>query len=67
VFFDAILNFSMLSRGNLGQAFGPLFLFFRATLYRGANPNVSRIGYNGRGAALHPVASQGYVLSLIMF
>jgi predicted ATPase len=44
-FFDALLNFSMLSRGNLRQAFGPYPYSFRATLYRGANPNLARIGY----------------------
>jgi predicted ATPase len=43
-FFDAILNFSMLARGSLQQAFGPYPFSYRATLYRGANA-VSRIGY----------------------
>jgi len=43
-FFDAILNFSMLARGSLQQAFGPYPFSFRATLYRGAS-TVSRIGY----------------------
>lgn len=43
-FFDAMLNFSMLCRGNLRQAFGPYPYSFRSTLYRGANRN-SRIGY----------------------
>jgi predicted ATPase len=42
--FDAILNFSMVSRGNLRQAFGPYPYSFRATIHRGAS-NVSRIGY----------------------
>jgi hypothetical protein len=44
-FFDAMLNFSMLSRGNLRQAFGPYPYSFRATRYRGAG-NVARIAYN---------------------
>jgi predicted ATPase len=43
-FFDAMLNFSMLCRGNLRQAFGPYPYSFRSTLYRGASRN-SRIGY----------------------
>ncbi|MGQ0642216.1 MAG: AAA family ATPase [Gemmatimonadaceae bacterium] len=43
-FFDAMLNFSMLSRGNLRQAFGPYPYSYRATRYRGAS-DVSRIGY----------------------
>jgi predicted ATPase len=42
--FDAMLNFSMLSRGNLRQAFGPYPFSYRATLYRAAS-NVSRIGF----------------------
>jgi hypothetical protein len=44
-FFDAILNFSMLARGSLQQAFGPYPFSYRATLYRGAGA-VSRIGYS---------------------
>ena len=43
-FFDALLNFSMLSRGNLRQAFGPYPYSYRATVFRGAQ-RVSRIGY----------------------
>jgi predicted ATPase len=43
-FFDAMLNFSMLSRGNLRQAFGPYPYSFRATVYRGAG-KLPRIGY----------------------
>lgn len=43
-FFDAILNFSMLARGSLRQAFGPYPFSYQATLYRGAT-QVSRIGY----------------------
>jgi predicted ATPase len=43
-FFDAILNFSMLARGSLQQAFGSYPFSFRATLFRGASA-VSRIGY----------------------
>lgn len=42
--FDAMLNFSMLSRGNLRQAFGPYPYSFNATRYRGAS-SVSRIGF----------------------
>lgn len=43
-FFDAMLNFSMLCRGNLRQAFGPFPYSFHATLHRGAS-KISRIGY----------------------
>ena len=43
-FFDAMLNFSLLSRGNLRAAFGPYPYSFRATLWRGAS-SVARIGY----------------------
>ncbi len=42
--FDAMLNFSMVSRGNLRQAFGPYPYSFRATIHRAAS-RVSRIGY----------------------
>jgi len=42
--FDAILNFSMVSRGNLRQAFGPYPYSFRATIHRAAS-KVSRISY----------------------
>ncbi len=42
--FDAIINFSMVSRGNLRQAFGPYPFSYRATIHRGAS-KVSRIGY----------------------
>lgn len=42
--FDALLNFSMVSRGNLRQAFGPYPYSFRSTIYRGAS-KVSKIGY----------------------
>jgi len=42
--FDALLNFSMVSRGNLRQAFGPYPYSYRATKYRGAN-KVSKIGF----------------------
>lgn len=42
--FDAMLNFSMVSRGNLRQAFGPYPYSFRATIHRAAS-KVSRIGY----------------------
>jgi predicted ATPase len=43
-FFDALLNFSMLARGNLREAFGPYPFSFRAALYRGAS-RLARIGY----------------------
>src|SRR5437762_3345200 len=41
-FFDALLNFSMISRGNLRQAFNRYPFSFGATLHRGAG-NVARI------------------------
>ena len=45
-FFDAMLNFSMLSRGSLRQAFGPYPYSFNATLWRGAaGSRVARIRY----------------------
>jgi adenine-specific DNA-methyltransferase len=42
--FDALLNFSMVSRGNLRQAFGPYPFSFRSTIYRGAT-KIARIGF----------------------
>jgi len=42
--FDALLNFSMLSRGNLKQAFGPYPFSFKSTIFRGAS-KVSKIGF----------------------
>lgn len=45
-FFDAMLNFSMLARGNLREAFGPYPYSYRATLHHGAMRNISSIGYN---------------------
>lgn len=42
--FDAMLNFSMVSRGSLRQAFGPYPYSFNATRHRAAS-RVSRIGY----------------------
>ena len=42
--FDALLNFSMVSRGNLRQAFGPYPYSYRATMHRAAN-KIARIGY----------------------
>jgi predicted ATPase len=42
--FDAMLNFSMVSRGGLRQAFGPYPYSFNATRHRAAS-RVSRIGY----------------------
>ena len=44
-FFDAMLNFSMVSRGLLPQAFGPYPFSYQSTLYKGANPSVGRISY----------------------
>ncbi|HOC42527.1 MAG TPA: AAA family ATPase [Thermoanaerobaculales bacterium] len=43
--FDALLNFSMLSRGNIGQAFGQYPYSYAATKYRGAS-SVARIGFD---------------------
>lgn len=43
-FFDAMLNFSMVSRGNLPQSFGPYPYSFRATIHKAAS-KVSRIAY----------------------
>lgn len=42
--FDALLNFSMVSRGNLRQAFGPWPFSFRATIHRAA-AGVARISF----------------------
>lgn len=42
--FDAMLNFSMLARGNVRQAFGPYPFSFRAKLFRGAS-SVARMGF----------------------
>jgi len=42
--FDAMLNFSMVSRGNLRQAFGPYPYSFRATRHQAAS-KMARIGY----------------------
>jgi len=42
--FDALLNFSMLARGNLQQTFGPYPFSYRATLHHGAR-SVERIGF----------------------
>lgn len=42
--FDALINFSMVARGSLPQAFGPYPFSYHATVFRGASP-VSRIGY----------------------
>jgi predicted ATPase len=42
--FDAMLNFSMLSRGKIQQAFGPYPFSYRSTIYRGSS-NLSRIGF----------------------
>lgn len=42
--FDAMLNFSMVSRGNLPQAFGAYPYSFNATKHRAAS-NLARIGY----------------------
>jgi predicted ATPase len=42
--FDALLNFSMVSRGNLRQAFGPYPYSFKATRHHAAS-GVGRIAY----------------------
>jgi predicted ATPase len=44
-FFDALINFSMLSRGNLRQAFGPYPYSYAATVYAGASPT-ERISFD---------------------
>lgn len=44
-FFDALLNFSMLSRGSLRQAFGPYPYSYSATVYRGAS-SIDRIAFD---------------------
>ena len=44
-FFEALLNFSMLARGRLSEAFGPYPYSYSATRYRGAT-QISRIGYD---------------------
>jgi predicted ATPase len=43
--FDAVLNFSMLARGSIRQAFGHYPYSFNATKYR-ASSNISRIGFD---------------------
>jgi predicted ATPase len=43
-FFDALVNFSMVSRGRISQAFGPGPYSFRAAKHRGAGP-AERIGF----------------------
>ena len=43
--FDAMLNFSMVSRGNLRQAFGPYPYSYSATKHRAAS-KLARIGFN---------------------
>ncbi len=50
--FDALLNFSMVSRGNLRQAFGPYPYSFHATRYRSAS-KVSKIGFRVEMARSH--------------
>jgi hypothetical protein len=44
-FFDALLNFSMLARGRLSEAFGPYPFSFAATRHRAAK-KIARIGYD---------------------
>lgn len=44
-FFEALLNFSMLARGRLSEAFGPYPYSFAATRHRAAS-QISRIGYD---------------------
>lgn len=42
--FDALLNFSMLARGNIRQAFGPFPYSFEATKFKGSPPKAN-IGF----------------------
>lgn len=44
-FFDALINFSMISRGSIKQAFSAYPYSFHSTLYRGAG-NIGRIGFS---------------------
>jgi predicted ATPase len=44
-FFDAILNFSMVARGSLRQAFAPFPYSYMATKYHGAS-KLARIGFD---------------------
>jgi predicted ATPase len=44
-FFDALLNFSMVARGNIRQAFGQFPFSFSATRFHGAD-KLSRIGFD---------------------
>jgi len=55
--FDAMLNFSMLSRGNIRQAFGPYPYSFGATRYRGAS-DVSRIRFETTMSKTHDAEEQ---------
>ncbi|HZR57633.1 MAG TPA: AAA family ATPase [Terriglobales bacterium] len=48
--FDAVLNFSMVARGNLRQAFGHFPYSYLATKYHGASKH-ARIGFNVELAA----------------
>ena len=43
--FDAMLNFSMISRGNISHAFGPYPYSYKATLYSGAS-QIERISFD---------------------
>lgn len=43
--FDALINFSMLARGRISEAFGPYPYSFAATRHRSAS-TISRIGYD---------------------
>lgn len=42
--FDALLNFSMVSRGNIRQAFGPYPYSFKSTIFHSAN-KIAKIGF----------------------
>lgn len=45
-FFDSLLNFSMLSRGSVRQAFGPYPYSYNATLNKSAIAGRSRVGFS---------------------
>lgn len=44
--FDALLNFSMVSRGKIGEAFGGYPYSYRAVLHHGSPPLSSRISFD---------------------
>lgn len=55
--FDALINFSMVSRGRLASAFGPGPFSFQATRFRGAAPT-ERIGFEAE-LAINSKATEG--------